>query len=232
MATEPEPSKLHDNNNQFQTLQVPTIDVSQQQLNKLNSSNFRLNGHSQTIIADANNNDLPYRSPPDGINLKLKLIFIFNKLSLIIFNEKIIYNSGGFGWVIVFASFMCNVIVDGIIFSFGILLPEISNEFNVTKATTAWIGSLQTGFYLIVGMIYSIYSYYFLIFVSYFKRIQGPLVSALALRYDRRKITIIGSFLAAFGFVISYFAPNVVSLYLTFGLLSGKWTSIIINLII
>lgn len=47
---------------------------------------------------------------------------------------------------------MCNVIVDGIIFSFGILLPEISAEFNETKATTAWIGSLQTGLYLIVGM--------------------------------------------------------------------------------
>lgn len=46
---------------------------------------------------------------------------------------------------------MCNVIVDGIIFSFGILLPEISAEFNETKATTAWIGSLQTGLYLIVG---------------------------------------------------------------------------------
>lgn len=59
--------------------------------------------------------------------------------------------TGGFGWVVVLASFMCNVIVDGIIFSFGILLPEISSEFNESKATTAWIGSLQTGFYLIVG---------------------------------------------------------------------------------
>ena len=62
-----------------------------------------------------------------------------------------IHSTGGFGWVVVFASFMCNVIVDGIIFSFGILLPEISAEFNETKATTAWIGSLQTGLYLIVG---------------------------------------------------------------------------------
>lgn len=58
---------------------------------------------------------------------------------------------GGFGWIVVFASFMCNVIVDGIIFSFGILLPKISSEFDESKATTAWIGSLQTGFYLIVG---------------------------------------------------------------------------------
>ncbi|KAH9529560.1 hypothetical protein DERF_003438 [Dermatophagoides farinae] len=106
---------------------------------------------------------------------------------------------GGFGWVVVFASFMCNVIVDGIIFSFGILLPEISAEFNENKATTAWIGSLQTGLYLIVG----------------------PLVSALALRYDCRKITAVGSVLAAIGFVLSYFGTNVLTLYVTFGILGG-----------
>ena len=58
---------------------------------------------------------------------------------------------------------MCNVIVDGIIFSFGILLPEISAEFNENKATTAWIGSLQTGLYLIVGMKIKLTIYYFFV---------------------------------------------------------------------
>lgn len=59
--------------------------------------------------------------------------------------------AGGFGWVVVFASFMCNVIVDGVLFSFGFLLLEIASEFHESRAKTAWIGSLQTGFYLIVG---------------------------------------------------------------------------------
>lgn len=58
---------------------------------------------------------------------------------------------GGWGWVVVFASFMCNVIVDGIIFSFGILLLEISSTFRESKGITAWIGSLQAGCYLSVG---------------------------------------------------------------------------------
>ncbi|KAI2797115.1 hypothetical protein BLOT_015572 [Blomia tropicalis] len=106
---------------------------------------------------------------------------------------------GGFGWAVVFASFMCNVIVDGIIFSFGFLLPEISAEFNENKATTAWIGSLQTGFYLIVG----------------------PVVSFLAQKYDCRTITIVGSVLTSIGFILSFFAPNVLVLYFTFGLLGG-----------
>lgn len=107
--------------------------------------------------------------------------------------------NGGFGWMVVFSSFMCNIIVDGIIFSFGFLLPEISTEFNENKATTAWIGSLQTGFYLIVG----------------------PLVSAFSEIYDCRIITVLGTFLTAIGFVLSYFAENVLTLYLTFGLLGG-----------
>lgn len=48
------------------------------------------------------------------------------------------------------------------------------------------------------------------------------MVSALAQRYDCRKITIIGSILAAIGFIISYFTNNIISLYFTYGILSGK----------
>lgn len=58
---------------------------------------------------------------------------------------------GGWGWVIVAASFMCNVVVDGIIFSFGAFLPKIGEHFTVSKASVAMVGSLQTGFYLITG---------------------------------------------------------------------------------
>lgn len=62
-----------------------------------------------------------------------------------------VHKDDGWGWIVVFASFMCNVIVDGIIFSFGILLLEISRTFKQSKGTTAWIGSLQAGFYLVIG---------------------------------------------------------------------------------
>ncbi|CAG9133597.1 unnamed protein product [Plutella xylostella] len=39
---------------------------------------------------------------------------------------------GGWGWVVVAASFMCNVLVDGIIMTGGLLLPAIQKEFNVS----------------------------------------------------------------------------------------------------
>lgn len=58
---------------------------------------------------------------------------------------------GGWGWVIVAASFMCNFFVDGIIFSFGVFLNDIADAFSVSKASVAFVNSLQSGFYLMVG---------------------------------------------------------------------------------
>lgn len=58
---------------------------------------------------------------------------------------------GGYGWVIVFASFMCNLVVDGIGYSFGVFLPELVNYFEVGKGTVALVGSILAGSLLAVG---------------------------------------------------------------------------------
>lgn len=58
---------------------------------------------------------------------------------------------GGWGWVIVAASFFCNLVVDGIIFAFGMFLSDISQAFDESKAKVSIIGSLLAGFYLMVG---------------------------------------------------------------------------------
>ena len=59
---------------------------------------------------------------------------------------------GGWGWVIVAASFMCNVIVDGIIFTCGQgFQPEWERYYNVNTGTAAWASSLLTGCYLLAG---------------------------------------------------------------------------------
>lgn len=44
---------------------------------------------------------------------------------------QVVPPDGGWGWVVVVASFVCNVLVDGIVYSCGLLLPSISKEFNV-----------------------------------------------------------------------------------------------------
>lgn len=58
---------------------------------------------------------------------------------------------GGYGWVVVFASFMCNMIVDGIAYTFGIFLKDFANYFGESTGRTAWVGSLLSGMYLSAG---------------------------------------------------------------------------------
>lgn len=61
---------------------------------------------------------------------------------------------GGWGWVVVAASFCCNMVVDGIIYSFGMFLGVISESFDESKAKVSLVGSLLSGFYLMEGKIY------------------------------------------------------------------------------
>lgn len=101
---------------------------------------------------------------------------------------------GGYGWVIVFASFVVNLIADGITFSFGVIYIELLKYFGEGKAKTAWIGSLFMAIPLL----------------------SGPIASWLTDRFGCRKVTIVGSILAAICFVISSFTDSVEMLMLTF----------------
>ncbi|XP_059607404.1 monocarboxylate transporter 14 isoform X2 [Phlebotomus argentipes] len=106
---------------------------------------------------------------------------------------------GGYGWVIVFASFMCNMIVDGIAYTFGVFLGEFVSHFNEGKGKVAWVGSLLSGVYLSAG----------------------PIVSALANKYGCRTVCIAGSIIACVAFVLSTFSTSVTMLMLTYGVMGG-----------
>jgi hypothetical protein len=62
---------------------------------------------------------------------------------------------GGWGWVIVGASFFCNLVVDGIIFAFGMFLSDIARAFGESKAKVSIIGSLLAGCYLMAGKLHT-----------------------------------------------------------------------------
>ncbi|EAA44794.4 AGAP003205-PA [Anopheles gambiae str. PEST] len=106
---------------------------------------------------------------------------------------------GGWGWLVMVASFFCNVIVDGIVMNVGSFLGPIRDEFGVSEAEVALVSSLLSGFYLLTG----------------------PFVSALANRWGFRIVTIIGSVVAAVGFFVSQYATSIVFLYVTFGFIGG-----------
>ena len=61
---------------------------------------------------------------------------------------------GGWGWVVVLASLFCNIIVDGVCFSFGVFYVEFINYFKESKGKTAWVGSLIPGMYLGMGELF------------------------------------------------------------------------------
>ncbi|KAJ9592129.1 hypothetical protein L9F63_001357, partial [Diploptera punctata] len=106
---------------------------------------------------------------------------------------------GGYGWVVVFASFMCNMIVDGIAYTFGVFLGEFVLYFGEGKGKTAWVGSLLSGMYLSAG----------------------PVVSALTNKFGCRTVCIAGSIIGCVAFILSTFSPNVNVLMLTYGVMGG-----------
>lgn len=79
------------------------------------------------------------------------LFIILYDLIILLQYEVPVPPDGGWGWVIVFASFMCCLIVDGIAYTFGVFLPQFVIYFNEGKGTVAWVGSLLAGVYLSCG---------------------------------------------------------------------------------
>lgn len=58
---------------------------------------------------------------------------------------------GGWGWMIVFVSFLIHFIMDGITYSLGIYLPAFVREFNVTHGEASLVHSLLPAITLSTG---------------------------------------------------------------------------------
>ncbi|VDN26257.1 unnamed protein product [Gongylonema pulchrum] len=58
---------------------------------------------------------------------------------------------GGYGWIIVCASFLIHFICDGISFSYGIMFPEIQQYFKATKTMSGIVGSIFLAIPLLSG---------------------------------------------------------------------------------
>ena len=65
---------------------------------------------------------------------------------------------GGWGWVVVFCSFMIHVIADGITYTFGIFYVELWRYFGESKGTTSWVASIMVGTTFCVGELTKIHS--------------------------------------------------------------------------
>lgn len=106
---------------------------------------------------------------------------------------------GGYGWLIVFVSFLINMIADGITFSFGVFNVEFLKYFGDSKGKTAWISSIFMATPLL----------------------SGPIASYLTDRYGCRKVTIVGAITASIGFLLSAASNSMEMLFVTFGIVAG-----------
>ncbi|XP_037090533.1 monocarboxylate transporter 14-like [Pollicipes pollicipes] len=107
---------------------------------------------------------------------------------------------GGYGWVIVFASFLAHVVIYGVSWSVGIFNVIFLAEFQQSKTATAWVGSLLN------AMMFS----------------SGVISSPLVQRYGCRPVLLSGGVMASAGIALSVLAhQQLYVLYLTFSLLGG-----------
>lgn len=106
---------------------------------------------------------------------------------------------GGWGWMVVFASFMIHVFADGFTYTLGIFYVHLLEHFQVGKAAAAWIVSILVG--VTLG--------------------SGPISGALVNRFGCRSVTIGGALVASFMLFVSIYATNIVTLYFTIGLGAG-----------
>jgi len=114
-------------------------------------------------------------------------------------------DGGTWAWLAVFGCFMGNVIGDGVMYSFGVFLPNLKEHFNVGSFEISVITSLQMG----------------VTFAS------GPIASYLTNKLGWRVTTVIGSVIGAAGLMLSAVAPNVYFLYFSAGCLIGLGLGII-----
>ncbi|XP_035446775.1 monocarboxylate transporter 12 [Spodoptera frugiperda] len=106
---------------------------------------------------------------------------------------------GGWGWMVVFASFMIHIVTDGMTYSFGVFYAEFLTYFDEGKGKTAWIVSI------LVGVTLS----------------SGPISSSFVNRWGCRAVTVAGALLASTCVVLSAFANNVLTLIVTIGVGTG-----------
>lgn len=106
---------------------------------------------------------------------------------------------GGWGWLILLSAMLVNIIISGVIKSFGVLVVEIQEMLQLKDTEVLWIPAIT----------YFLYSF------------LGPASSILAMHYSFRFVTILGGSFAAVGMMVIYFVNSVTAMFLSYGVLVG-----------
>ncbi|CAF3917177.1 unnamed protein product [Rotaria sordida] len=119
-----------------------------------------------------------------------------NKVSI----KAPIVPDGGWGWLIVFASFMIHFVMDGITYSMGqVFLEPMRKELSLDRASVSSIFGILPA--VTLG--------------------AGPIATVLTNMYGCRTVAIAGTCIASLGFFLSRMWANIWFYYITIGVIGG-----------
>nr|XP_044249032.1 uncharacterized protein LOC108062505 [Drosophila takahashii] len=122
-----------------------------------------------------------------------------------VFIYMVIPPDGGFGWVIMVLSFLAQLIVDGLIFTIGLLLPYIASDMGYTMVDVLFVASVQIGCYFTSGVFAAI----------------------LINRFGFRKVAIAGVLCSSSTIMVSSCSVNLAMLICFYSVLGGIFLSMI-----
>ena len=66
-------------------------------------------------------------------------------------NHEEVLEEKCYGWWVVLSCFLCNMIIDGIGYSYGVLLEPLKSEFQSGTGSVALVGSILAGVIMLTG---------------------------------------------------------------------------------
>ena len=120
--------------------------------------------------------------------------------------KKIFFRQNGIlAWIVCFGMLITNIIVQGINNSFGEIISTTTSEFNSDLTSVALIPSIHSAAYYFAGFICSI----------------------LVKWYSFRSLVFLGGVASSIAFLASFYATNLTSLTLSYGLFGGMGNGIV-----
>eukprot|EP00092_Neocalanus_flemingeri_P021648 GFUD01023481.1.p1 GENE.GFUD01023481.1~~GFUD01023481.1.p1 ORF type:complete len:462 (+),score=95.14 GFUD01023481.1:81-1388(+) len=113
--------------------------------------------------------------------------------------EEGVQEEGWWGWMVVLASFLCNMVIDGMGYSFGVLLEPMKEEFKTGAGSVSFVGSILAGVIMLTA----------------------PIAAAAINRFGTRITCIVGSFISAAAMLSSSYSTNLTTLLISYGIFGG-----------
>ena len=106
---------------------------------------------------------------------------------------------GGWGWIVVLASFICLCVLDGAAYTFGVFIDPLIEEMGGGRGQTSIAGSLLVATYAFTG----------------------PFASRLVTRFGTRKVCISGCVIAAIGLGLGSITESLLGIIITYSVITG-----------